>query len=172
RIGETEVAVLPAQMTDTQIIVALPASLRAGVQVVQVVHRLQLGTPPTPHRGVESNVAAFILSPMVSATAGPRDGTGNVTLTLTLTPPVGKQQRVTLLLDETPPPANRPPRSFALPLPARAPALPPNDTDATLTITTDIVPAGTYLVRVQVDGAESQLDVSGSGFSEPTVVIP
>lgn len=79
---------------------------------------------------------------------------------------------MTLLLDETPPPANRPPRSFALPLPARAPAPPPNDTDATLTLTTDIVPAGTYLVRVQVDGAESQLDVSGSGFSGPTVIIP
>ncbi|WP_322486839.1 DUF4255 domain-containing protein [Chloroflexus sp.] len=172
RLGETEVAVPPDQITDTQMIIPLPTTLRAGVQTVQVVHRLQLGTPPTPHRGVESNVAAFILSPMVSATAGPRDGNGNVTLTFTLTPPVGKQQRVMLLLDETPPPANRPPRSFALPLPARAPVPPPNDTDATLTLTTDIVPAGTYLVRVRVDGAESQLDVSGSGFSGPTVIIP
>ncbi|WP_031458393.1 DUF4255 domain-containing protein [Chloroflexus sp. MS-G] len=170
RIGETEVA--PEQMTDTQIIAPLPTGLRAGVQSVQVIHRLPIGTPPTPHRGVESNVAAFILHPVVTAAAGPRDGNGNVTITLNVTPPVGKQQRVVLLLDETPPPVNRPPRSFVLTLPARAPAAPPNDTDSTLTLTTAIVPPGTYLVRIQVDGAESQLEMTGSIFSGPTVSIP
>lgn len=170
RIGETEV--VPDQMTDTQLIAPLPSTLRAGIQAVQVVHRLQIGTPPTPHRGVESNVAAFVLHPIVTATAGPRDGDGNVTFTITLTPPVGKQQRVVLLLDETPPPVNRSPLSFAFALPARPAALPPNDTDDVLTFTTASVPAGTYLVRVQVDGAESQLDMSGGVFSGPTVTVP
>ncbi|MGQ9482686.1 MAG: DUF4255 domain-containing protein, partial [Chloroflexus sp.] len=106
------------------------------------------------------------------ATAGPRDGDGNVTFTITLTPPVGKQQRVVLLLDETPPPVNRSPLSFAFALPARPAALPPNDTDDVLTFTTAGVPAGTYLVRVQVDGAESQLAMSGGVFSGPTVTVP
>ncbi len=172
RIGEVEISIAPDQNTGSQIIVPLPASLRAGVQAVQVMQRWLLGTPPTPHRGVESNVAAFVLHPTVSASAGPRNSNGNVTITLTINPPVGKKQRVALLLDETPAPANRPPRSFALTLPARADAPPPNDTDTTLTITTAAVPAGTYLVRVQVDGAESPLSVSGGGYSGPTVNIP
>ncbi len=172
RIGEVEISIAPDQNTGSQIIVPLPTSLRAGVQAVQVMQRWLLGTPPTPHRGVESNVAAFVLHPTVSASAGPRNSNGNVTITLTINPPVGKKQRVALLLDETPAPANRPPRSFALTLPARADAPPPNDTDTTLTITTAAVPAGTYLVRVQVDGAESPLSVSGGGYSGPTVNIP
>ncbi len=170
RIGETEL--VPVQITDTQIIALLPAGLRAGIQSVQVVHRLQIGTPPMPHRGVESNVAAFILHPIVTSTVGPRDENGNVTITLNVTPPVGKQQRVVLLLDEIPLPVNRPPRSFVITLPARMPAAPPNDTDTTLSVTTAMVPPGTYLLRIQVDGAESQLEVSGNVFSGPTVNVP
>ncbi len=171
RIGTAEVAVTPNQLTDTQIIAPLPVDLRAGVQTVQVVHRLQIGTPPTPHRSVESNVAAFVLHPTVSASASPRDNEGNVTISLTINPPVGKKQRVALLLDEASAPVNRPPRALAFVLPARTDAL-PNDTDTTLSYTTSAVPAGTYLVRVQIDGAESQLIITGSGFSGPTVSVP
>ncbi len=43
--------------------VPIPAALRAGVQGVQVIHRTLLGQPPTPHRGFESNAAAFVLRP-------------------------------------------------------------------------------------------------------------
>ena len=36
----------------------------------------------------------------------------------------------------------------------------------------DNVPAGSYVVRVQVDGAESLLTMAGNLFSTPTVTVP
>lgn len=181
RIGTLEIAIPQAQAGDTQINVSLPAGLRAGVQAVQVIHRLLLGTPPTPHRGVESNVAAFILHPTITAMAGARDGDGNVDVTLTFTPPVGKKQRITLLLNELPggpPPVDRVPFAYTFALPARADAPPPNDSDTTLTVTTSGVAPGTYLARVQVDGAESPLEplpvepFPTGPYTGPLVVIP
>src|SRR5215212_6841842 len=66
RIGGIEAE--PQAVSDTQISVPLPENLRAGLQGVQVVQYVQMGTPPTPHRGFESNVAAFILRPTIAAT--------------------------------------------------------------------------------------------------------
>src|SRR5215218_3320208 len=63
RIGGVEVE--PQTVSDAQISVPLPATLRTGLQGVQVVQRIPLGTPPTPHRGFESNMAACVLSPTI-----------------------------------------------------------------------------------------------------------
>ena len=62
---------------------------------MQVIQQLQIGTPPQPHPGVESNVAPLVLHPVVtsaSATAA------QVTVTFTPTAQLG--QRVTLLLNQ------------------------------------------------------------------------
>ena len=80
-------------------------SLRAGVQGVQVVHRLLLGTPPVPHRGFESNVAPFVLRPTITdVQVSNVQDTGNDTrtadLTVTVDPKIDKRQRVILLLNE------------------------------------------------------------------------
>jgi Pvc16 N-terminal domain len=156
--------------------------LRAGVQGVQVIQRMQMGMDKVNdqqnwHRGVESNVAAFVLRPMLSNPI--TNVAGEVTVTLT--PVVSRKQRVVLLLNEV------------LPQPAQQPALPQrartysftadpkaqswkDQTGAVVTDpakfsgedTTDtikfsipgIVPGPvTYLIRVQVDGAESLLDL-------------
>ena len=62
----------PNQVTANPISItpSLPASslneLRAGVQGVQVVHRLRLGEPAAPHQGFELNVAPLLVHPKIT----------------------------------------------------------------------------------------------------------
>ena len=88
----------------------LPAgTLRPGVQGVQVVHELLMGSPPVPHRGFESNVAAVVLHPIVADLT-----TSANNLVVRINPIVGSRQRVQLILNELNPPQNRSARSYML----------------------------------------------------------
>jgi hypothetical protein len=146
--------------------------LRAGVQGAQVVHLLDIGTPPAAHRGFESNVAPFVLHPTLTSTpVSAVTGTGteprNATITVVADPPIGKDQRVVLLLDRT-----SGTEAYSFPAPSRT-----LDTDP-VEVKVERVRNGDYLVRVQVDGAESLLDVETSPgpdlgkFIGPTLTIP
>lgn len=155
----------PDEVSDTRVSVRLatppfePGELRAGVQGVQVVHELHLGTPGDPHRGVESNVCPFVLRPRVDAVSATA-----TEVTVDVTPPVGSKQRVRLLLN-----ARTAPSEVAFTF-----ALASRDTETTsLTVPITGVAGGHYLVRVQVDGAESLLetDPSSPGFG-PLVTVP
>jgi hypothetical protein len=163
----------------------LPADLPAGVHTVQVAQMQQmgLGSPPPFHRGVESQAVPFVLCPTISqpVTVVVTDGVGPGTprkgrVTVTLTPPVGASQRVTLLLNELlpppPPPSPRPPNAYRFSLPPNQPGVvyPTN----TLQIGFSGVLPATYLVRVQVDGAESPLtvDQATGRYIDPKAVIP
>jgi hypothetical protein len=150
----------PTTVSDAQITVNAPASLLAGVNTLKVVHPLDLGTTVEPHGGFESNVAAFILTPEIK-TPPPITVARGATLTLALDPPVGRAQRVALLAGD---------RTITIPpRPAGGPATTtsldfPNPAD---------FPTGTFLLRVQVDGADSPLGtnaVSGE-YDKPTVTI-
>lgn len=169
RIGGLVVA--PQDVTDSQIIVQLssppfPANaLRAGVQPVQVIHQLHLGTPADPHRGFESNVTAFVLRPTISSVSA-----STTQVTLQLNPIVGARQRVVLLLNER---SATDPAAYTFIDEAR-----PTDTDS-IEIAISDVKAAEYLVRVQVDGAESPLTVDTNPVSPtfnqyigPTVTAP
>jgi hypothetical protein len=135
----------PDTVTDRRIEASLPAALLAGVNTVQVVHELNLGTPPTPHRGFESNLAAFILAPRIT-TAPPISAARGSSLTLTFEPAVARAQRVSLLVGDQ-----------EIVLRARDPGTPPVTTlDFPIPST---FPTGTLLLRLQVDGAESPLEV-------------
>ena len=83
---------------------------------------------------------------------------------VTLSPIVGARQRVTLLLNQQ---VAVSPRAFTIDAPERLADA------ALLQIAAAGVTAGTYFVRVQVDGAESplELDPSSPSFG-PTVVVP
>jgi hypothetical protein len=137
-----------------------PNTIRAGAQGVSVLHPLRLGKPPVEHGGFESNVAAFVLRPKITAVAAPTSAQVNATVS----PAMGVGQRAVLLLNSAP---GAPAAAFVF---ARPPAA-----AVTTTIGFEIkdVPAGTYLVRVQVDGGESPvvLDTAAPDFG-PTVVIP
>lgn len=182
QIGTVVVPVQPPALSDTQISLPLAApplsaadlsSLRAGVQSIQVVQELNLGTPADPHRGFESNVAAFVLHPTISKDAGGvyeitlsglqtgADSNRSGTLTVELKPSVGKSQRVALLLNAWNPTTTPPPtEAYRFNTPPNNGITDPtqNETD-TIPFNIREVAPGDYLVRVQVDGAESPLDV-------------
>lgn len=187
KFDDTEVAPAPGDIADTQVVAPLPPGLTAGVHGVQVVQRILMGSPPVPHRGVESNVAPFVLRPRIIAPVtlanvqvGP-GGLRSADLTVTLEPAVGATQRVLLLLNElqtpTSPPGSLPPAlsyGFAAPprLNLQSPPSSPPGASASITFSVSGVRAGQYLVRVQVDGAQSTLDVAPDGrFQGPLVLI-
>jgi hypothetical protein len=180
--------VAPAAANENEIVVALPTPLQAGVQGVQVVHRKLLGSPPTPHRGVESNLAAFVLRPQITSpinvvnVQNASDGTRAADLFLSVEPPIGAAQRVVLLLNELQPapasPLDTAPiaRAYSFAAPPRVSlasppsSLPPPQSNITVPVS-GVVP-GTYLARVQVDGAESPLGLDALGrFDSPQVTI-
>lgn len=177
-IGGISFTPTPLNLGSSQIKVPLslpgPAVLRAGIQDVQVVQQVNLGKPPVPHQGIESNVAAFILHPKITVPA-----TASGTLRIKFDPKVGRTQRVILLLGERNPPPDRPARSFNIAAPVDNGITTPAqaDTDA-ITFSLQGVDTGQFLVRVQVDGAESSLtidNIAGSAtlnqFNGPPVTI-
>lgn len=176
RINGTEVTSAPGDISETQITIPLPAVLRAGVQGLQVVHQMLMGTPPMPHKGIESNLVAFVLHPAIikKVTVSNLKGTGgaprSADLTIKLKPIVGKEQRVVLLLNEI---SSGNAASYTFVDESRK-----TDT-GTIKISISGVKAADYLVRVQVDGAESPLitDTDESSptynqYTDPKVKIP
>ncbi len=185
KLGNLEIML--GEISDIQITFQLnmppfPAlSLRAGVQGVQVVQYVRMGTPESDHAGDASNVAAFVLRPTIAASAVPVSSrvVSGVTLctddiTLNFTPNVGVRQRVALILNEYNPPDNRLARAYHFDVSFTPPN--PSDTSVASIVTQvkDVV-KGDYLVRVQVDGAESPLkpgpDPSNPIYFEPKVTI-
>lgn len=166
RVSVRGVIVEPSLVSDTEVRVPLttppfPAgALRAGVQGVAVVHPLLMGSPPLEHAGFESNVAAFVLRPRVTAVAAPDSTHVNVTVD----PEVQIGQRAVLLLDRVPP---------ALPSTHSFTNHPAGASTTTPGFVIAGVAAGEYYVRIQVDGAESPvvLDPASPAFG-PTVIVP
>jgi hypothetical protein len=180
----------PADPGEREIEVALTAppvpsaSLRAGIVGMQVIHERSLGDPEAPHRGVESNAFPVVLRPVVQAVAVEdvvTDGEfhGGV-LVLTVSPPVGADQRLAVFLSELVPPSppapalDRPPRAYRFD--RREEEEPPEATTTLRILFTRVRPAD-YLVRLQVDGAESVLTLGELApgiqqYTEPAITIP
>jgi hypothetical protein len=173
----------PTRVSDRELVLPLSAvpsdRLRAGVQAIQVVQERLMGTPPTPHAGEESNVAAIVLRPTIVRRPGdpgdpevvehevrflPAADPLPPRVEVQVVPEVGERQRASLLLNRIDP---APALAYALPAP-------PREADAgTLEFDASGVEAGTYLVRVQVDGAESLLLPGPAGaYAHPRVVVP
>ncbi len=161
-LGDTPIPLLPENINDRQIILPLASldptirnALRSGVQTLQVIHDLILGTPADPHRGFESNITAFILRPQIVRNATDHyditisQTPTHSTVSITVSPLVGQEQRVLLLLNST---NTKNAYSFE--------AIPrSSDGDSITFIIPKTVPPGIYLTRIQIDGAESLLDV-------------
>jgi uncharacterized protein DUF4255 len=181
RFGGAEVAVPPGDVADALVtlpLASLPESPRAGLAGVQVAHALDFGDPPVPHDVEVSNVVPALLRPVVAALAVDVVDTETVdgversagTITVTVDPPVAAAQRVELLLNERGSPA---PRAYALAAPAGNGVPAGADTVAAVAIPFAGVAAGTYVVRVAVDGADSPLATGADGtFESPQVTLP
>lgn len=163
-------------VSSEQVAFNLPAGLLAGITGVQVAHLFDIGTPPDEHRGIESNVAAFVLQPQITETGGnyditvlPATADDPRRLQINLAPAVGPQQRAFVFLNELGAPSNRAALAFSF---QANPRDPEDSPAAQLVFPIPGVPAGTYLVRVRVDGADSPLVYTApGGYNEPAVTL-
>jgi Pvc16 N-terminal domain len=153
----------PQSVTDSQIALPMPPGIQAGVQAIQTIQKLALGTPPQPHPGFESNVATFVLRPRIKKPAA-HTNVGGPGLEIEVDVSIGPSQRVVLLLNST---ATGDGLAYSFV------AAPRKSVVSVITVMTPEVAAGTYFVRVQIDGATSplELDPRALGFG-PVVVMP
>jgi len=183
-IGGIDMTANVSDLRETQITLVfpgpLPAGMYAGIQTVQVVHLRKMGTPEVDHAGVESNVEAFVLHPIVTPNAPTAvvaavvDGVNvkSGKIKIDFNPKVENKQRVVMLLNELNPPANRVARAYSFKAAPGNGVVDPNTETASVTIAFKNVIPGDYLVRVQVDGAESSLEIDGTGkYATPKVTI-
>ena len=154
-IGDDEHTPIDNNLTDDEILMSVPASVRAGINPLKIVHRIPMGAQDLPHRGEESNVVPFVLLPTVADATVP--DTGHVKVTFN--PAIGKDQRLLLLLNEKNPPATQRAHAYTFDAPLDNGITDPN-VDTTTSVTFDISNVATgldYYIRVSVDGAMSQL---------------
>ncbi|MDP8993240.1 MAG: Pvc16 family protein [Actinomycetota bacterium] len=159
----------PNSVRDNRLEVLLPGGLRAGPNTVQVLHQVRMGDPPAPgqppplHRGFESNTGVFVLVPEITTPLPDPPNLRTVArgtdLSLTVRPPVARDQPVALILGE---------HVIEDVVRPRPPAVPP-ETTTTLTFrippAASGFPAGAFLVQVRVEGAESPLQLQ----ADPTL---
>jgi hypothetical protein len=153
--GTDAVASPAATSTPSAIDVVLPSSARAGLQPVRVRHQAVISGSGLPTTADQSNRLALFVAPKQPAVTA---GTG--TVTVQLTPPVDPGQHVQLLLYGS--------ANFAVDAALRT------ATTSTIHFDTTVVTAGTYLLQVDIDGAQTLLTrpAPGKPFNGPTVTIP
>jgi hypothetical protein len=150
--------------------VALPP-LPAGINTLRAIRQLDLGEPSGLTTVVQSNVALFVLQPVVtSVDVGAEDATTHQRpVTVTVDPPLRSGQTVSLLLNELGAAAGTVPLSYMFD--ARPEDVAP---PATVAFQTAGVASGKqYLLRVRVDGANSALgiDLATKQFNAPTAAF-
>ena len=168
-VAGVDATALISSVSDTEIQLTLPAGLRAGVQGLQVIQPSMMGTPLAPHRGTESNLAAFVLHPKIKKLPGDipditvpapviaGDGTRSANVTIKLSPNVSQPQRAVLFMNEFNPPGNRAARACSFDSSPHNKTGDPAETD-TLVFPIHGVRDGVYLARVQIDGADTALE--------------
>ncbi|WP_254567832.1 DUF4255 domain-containing protein [Oscillatoria sp. HE19RPO] len=195
------VEITPQSVNETELLVPLSLtpdnSLKAGVQSLQVIHHIStesrrengngwqgesshetgtqtLSKPIVFSQSLESNAIPFILRPVVtkvtvSKLAGKDEDVRSAQIKVRVNLTLGKQQRIVLVLNEK---SAHNPAAYMFEAPNR------HRDGMLVTIPVKNVKPGEYLVRLQVDGAESILNVDSdpsspnfNSYTEPKMVI-
>lgn len=152
--------------------------LKAGIHGVQIIQPLRVGIPPEERefKGASSNLQAFVLSPEIinsGVNTGVTSG-GNLVsadIEIEVRPDVHPGQRVVLMLNQLDPDSGTDPASYSFPLSASF-FESAEDPVGTLLFEADGIRTGSYLVRIQVDGAVSPLFTNTDGeFDSPQMTI-
>ena len=158
RFGEE--LITPEKVSDKEIILSLasvsPEILRSGVQSLQIVQQTITVTPPKITGSIESNAAAFVLRPTitqikVSQLQGSDDEPREANINVKVNIIIGKTQRVVLILNEK---TTINAAAYIFDAPKRR-----QTNSQSITFAIKGVKPGEYLVRVQIDGAESLLSM-------------
>jgi hypothetical protein len=187
RFGSIAVTPEPDRTSYARISLELPAGLRCGVNTVQVRHDIDISPdapPPVVRPGFVSNIGAFVLRPEATAAVVPgeiEEVTENGVVWRKgpvhcgFTPRVGRRQRVVLLLNELTSVPGATAKAFSFNAPQDNGITAPGVEDtATIDIPFKIrkTAAGTYLARVRVDDAESELTADSEGkYDGPSVTL-
>jgi len=161
--AEGEDLLLPAEATSQRIEITVPVGVRAGLSAVQVIHSVDFGPEAIgPDGGLrqvaDSNIAPLVVRPDFDDVDISIVG---AIVTIAVTPRVAQGQPGRIILrtlgggDQ-----------FVIDLP-RAPA-----SSATVSFDRTDVPAGNYLVQVEIGGIASRLGPPGASPTGPTVVLP
>jgi hypothetical protein len=146
-IGDVVLTPAATDVTDTQVTVALTDSRLVSGTLSLVVAAAAGTTPP----------ASFVLSPSVTAVSYRKAKSGgSPSLRVTLDPSVWTTDPLTVLLNGTQGSGGAPAPAYAFDAPVPNAEQAPKRVQS-VTVPIDGVVAGTYLVRVQVNGAESPL---------------
>jgi hypothetical protein len=155
---------VPTQVSDAQLVLTLPSDVPAGTRLLSLIQSYQLGSPLSAHAGTTAPGASFALQPVITGKPNVASGV----LTCNVQPQARQGQTATLLLNEATRPAPASPAAYTIALPPLA-----ADTNALLFPIAGVLGATTYYVRVQIDGAESPLDMNyASATYGPLVVMP
>lgn len=155
----------------------LPA-VAAGVIGLQIAIRVPMGNPATAHRGSESNVFPIVVHPQATAVGkGPVTVTtiagvnyDDTEITVTVSPDIGIEQRVSLMLNQRLPAPPAPANAYTFDAVPRVEGVDP-PTAPTVKFKIKGVAEATYMVRVLVDGAES-IPPGGIGTPYVDLVLP
>ncbi len=126
---------VPQSVSNTEISFSLAnvAGLQSGVQGIQVINQPQINTPSSGYRGgYESNIVPFVLRPLITEVTSANlnvsgDALRSADITVTVTPGIGQQQRVVLLLNELGAAPDAVAQMYSFDAPKRS--LPTTDTD-------------------------------------------
>lgn len=129
--------------TDEEVVVPLPAAATAIDSWVAGIYDVQLVTQLPGLPTWTSNARSFGLGPTISVSPASAPA-GNIPLTITCRPRVRSGQSVEVLLGSGPP---RPPSAVATPADITQPT--------TVIVTVPAVAIGTHVVRLRVDGVDS-----------------
>ncbi len=148
---------------------------RAGLQAVRIIRNRQLDpAPATPISDVSNTIGAAI-RPEITGSVVNISSTDTVDgvpvasgdVTLTISPPVGRQQAARILLNVAGAPG-----AHQLDAPPNNGAGTGVDEVTVIAFPFRRIPRGSYLIRLSIDGAESLLTVDGGGvYDGPEVTI-
>jgi hypothetical protein len=165
-IGHVVLTPAAADVSDGQVTVALTDSRLVAGPASLVVNAAAGSTPP----------AGFVLAPTITSVRVRKGkGTAPAALRIALDPAVLRTDPVTVLLNAAAPAGTAPPRQYAFDAPPPQPSAARKRVSA-VTVPIPGVEAGTYLVRVQVNGVKSPL-ATGTGrdarrYVSPRVRVP
>jgi uncharacterized protein DUF4255 len=160
-VGGSVSAVLRSR--DDLVVLAQPPGLPPGVHPVQLRYDVRFGEPAETRPWLESNAVPYVRRPRVLEATVEAGDLARIRLDIPATP----EQRITVLLDERAPAGKPRGYQFVAPFPLREDLGPVDE----FTVPITGAATGTYLVRVQIDGAESPLDLTDGTFGGPTLDI-
>ena len=163
RIGPTLLAPA-AGATPEGIRVTLDASVPAGLHRLQVIHRRPAVAGGEPARALAtSNAVPVLVRPDVSV-----QSTGPAEVTLAVDPPLFAGQRATVTLQSLPGTAG-PARTVSIDL---LPVLAGSPAQSAVVLPRSDIPDGSWLLSLQVDGAQSVPELVGDTYGAPALTLP